>query len=92
MQLTRNYRPYRAAKFSREDDSCFNVMVCPELCIYPGNLNPRVRWEASEPRQATRADYARTREHAKADVKLVIKDVENAVENSVGRSSSVCLD
>src|SRR6516162_966645 len=56
VQLTRNYRPYRAAKFIREDDSCFHVTVCPELCVYPGNLNPRVRWEASEPRPATSAD------------------------------------
>src|SRR6266581_6263152 len=50
VQLTRNYRPYHAARLIREDDSCFHVVVCRELCVYPGNLNPRVRWEASEPR------------------------------------------
>src|SRR5258708_7134437 len=68
VQLTRNYRPYQAAKFIREDDSCFHVVVCPELCVYPGNLNPRVRWEAMEPRPVARVDYARAREHARADL------------------------
>src|SRR5713226_2400248 len=73
VQLTRNYRPYRAAKRIREDDSCFHVVVCPELCIYPGNLNPRVRWETMEPRPAAKADYARAREHAKSDLLALIK-------------------
>src|SRR5438093_6465083 len=67
VQLTRNYRPYRAAKFIREDDSFFQVAVCPEVCVYPGNLNPRVRWEAMKPRPIAKSDYGRAREYAKAD-------------------------
>src|SRR5690349_2953249 len=81
VQLTRNYRPYHAAKFIREDDSCFHVIVCPELCVYPGNLNPRVRWEASEPRPASKADLARAREYAKPDLKVVIKDVKTQLKS-----------
>ena len=84
VQLTRNYRPYHAAKFIREDDSCFHVVVCPELCVYPGNLNPRVRWEASEPRPATAADYARARGLAKTDLKTVIKDVKTQLKSPLG--------
>ncbi|HEY2952047.1 MAG TPA: SWIM zinc finger family protein [Verrucomicrobiae bacterium] len=84
VQLTRNYRPYRAAKFIREDDSCFHIMVCPELCVYPGHLNPRVRWEASEPRPVTKADYARAREFAQIDLKAVIKDVKTQLKSPLG--------
>jgi len=84
VQLTRNYRPYRAAKMIREDDSCFSVMTCPELFVYPGNLNPRVRWEASEPRPATNADYARAREFAKTDLKSVIKEVKTQLRTPLG--------
>jgi len=84
VQLTRNYRPYHAAKFIREDDSCFHVVVCPELCVYPGNLNPRVRWEAAEPRPAGRADYARAREHARTDLRAVIKDVKTQLKSPLG--------
>lgn len=84
VQLTRNYRPYRAAGFIREDDSCFHVARCPELCVYPGNLNPRVRWEKMEPRQLERADYERARGHAKADVKAVIKEVKAQLKTPLG--------
>lgn len=84
VQLTRNYRPYHAARHIREDDSCFHVVVCPEVCIYPGNLNPRVRWEASEPRPATHADHARVRDFAKADLKSVIKDVKTQLKSPLG--------
>ncbi len=84
VQLTRNYRPYHAARHIREDDSCFQVMVCPELCVYPGNLNPRVRWEASEPRPVAKADHARARDFARADWKAVIKDVKTQLKSPLG--------
>ncbi|HXI71437.1 MAG TPA: SWIM zinc finger family protein [Verrucomicrobiae bacterium] len=84
VQLTRNYRPYHAARHIREDDSCFHVVVCPELCVYPGNLNPRVRWEASEPRPVTKADQVRAREHAKADLRAVVKDVKTQLKSPLG--------
>jgi len=84
VQLTRNYRPYQAAKFIREDDSCFHVAVCPELCIYPGNLNPRVRWESMEPRPVIKADHARAREHANADLGAVIKAVKAQLKSPLG--------
>jgi hypothetical protein len=91
VQLTRNYRPYRAARHIREDDSCFQIMVCPELCVYPGNLNPRVRWEASEPRPAAGADYARAREHAKTDLRAVIKDVKTQLKSPLGDRHPLAL-
>jgi len=91
IQLTRNYRPYHAAKFIREDDSCFHIMCCAELCVYPGNLNPRVRWEAGEPRPATKADYANAREHAKADLRAVLKDVKTQLKSPLGDRHPVAL-
>jgi hypothetical protein len=91
VQLTRNYRPYHAAKHIREDDSCFHIVACPELCIYPGNLNPRVRWEASEPRPVTKADQVRAREHAKADLRAVIKDVKTQLKSPLGDRHPLAL-
>jgi hypothetical protein len=84
VQLTRNYRPYHAAKHIREDDSCFHIVVCPELCVYPGNLNPRVRWETGEPRPLAPADYGRARELAKADFRTVIKEVKTQLKSPLG--------
>src|SRR6266576_566865 len=84
VQLTRNYRPYHAAKFIREDDSCFHIVVCPELYVYPGNLNPRVRWEASEPRPIAKTDFARAHGHAKPDLRAVLKDVKTLLKSPLG--------
>jgi hypothetical protein len=84
VQLTRNYRPYHAAKMIREDDSFFHVASCAELCVYPGNLNPRVRWEAMEPRPPTKTDYGRVREHAKGDLREVIKAVKSQLKTPLG--------
>jgi hypothetical protein len=91
VQLTRNYRPYHAAKFIREDDSCFHVMICPELCVYPGNLNPRVRWEAGEARPVNKTDHLRGREHAKTDLKAVIKDVKTQLKSPLGDRHPLAL-
>jgi hypothetical protein len=91
VQVTRNYRPYKAARHIREDDSCFQVMKCPELCIYPGDLNPRVRWEAAEPRPVTKADHARAREFAKADLKTVIKDIKTQLKTPLGDRNPFAL-
>lgn len=91
VQLTRNYRPYHAARHIREDDSCFHIVACPELCVYPGNLNPRVRWEAGEPRPAGTPDFARARELAKPDLKAVIKDVKTQLKSPLGDRRPVAL-
>src|SRR5213078_1520888 len=90
-RLTTEYRPYHAAKLIREDDSCFHVVVCPELCVYPGNLNPRVRWEASEPRPIATADFARAHGHAKPDLRAVLKDVKTQLKSPLGDRHPVVL-
>jgi hypothetical protein len=84
VQLTHNYRPYQAARHIREDDSFFHVAVCPELCVYPGHLNPRVRWEAMEPRPVAPADYTRAREHARSDLPSLIKEVKGQLKSPLG--------
>ena len=55
-----------------------------ELCVYPGNLNPRVRWESMELRPASNADYGRAREFAKADLRAVFKDVKSQLKSPLG--------
>ncbi|MBX9677244.1 MAG: SWIM zinc finger family protein [Gemmataceae bacterium] len=75
--LTQNYRPHKAAKFIKSDDSCFQVAQAPELCVYPGDANPRVRWEGMVPRPLEPRDFEAIRKHARADFALVVKDVKN---------------
>jgi hypothetical protein len=78
--LTQNFRPYKAAKYIKSDDSFTQVAQVAELCVYPGDVNPRVRWDAMAPRPTTQADFKRIREHARADFASVVKDVKNTIK------------
>lgn len=53
IRITQNFRPYKALKHIKSDDSFFQVAQVPQLYIYPGNVNPRVRWEGMVPRPLT---------------------------------------
>jgi hypothetical protein len=80
VQLTQNYRPYKAAKYIRSDDSFFMIAVVPELCVYPGDVNPRIRWEVMVPRLVKPDDFKRVREHARVEFAAVIKEVKNSLK------------
>ena len=81
VQLTQTFRPYKAAKHIKSDDSVQGVAQVKELCVYPGDVNPRVRWEAMKLRPAEAADYERVREHASPDFAAVVKEVKNNLKS-----------
>lgn len=77
IQVTQNFRPYKAAKMIPADDSFARVAVVAELAVYPGTMNPRVRWEAYEARIVEPRDYQRIFELAASDFSAVVKEVKN---------------
>lgn len=77
VQLTQNFRPYKAVKYIKSDDSFFQIAQVKELCVYPGDVNPRVRWEGMTPRPAEARDFHRVRDHARSDFTEVVKEVKN---------------
>lgn len=76
IRLTQNYRPYKAVKFIKSDDSFFQVAQVPELCVYPGDVNPRIRWDAMVPRPLESKDIERIRRHGQADFTAAVKEVK----------------
>jgi hypothetical protein len=76
IRLTQNFRPYKAAKFIKSDDSFFQVAQVKELCVYPGDVNPRIRWEGMLPRPLERTDLEKVRSHGRPDFTAVIKEVK----------------
>jgi len=76
IQVTQNYRPYKAVKYIKSDDSFFQVAQVKELCVYPGDVNPRIRWEGMTPRPAEPRDLQKVREHARNDFAAAVKDVK----------------
>ncbi|MCL1809377.1 MAG: SWIM zinc finger family protein [Clostridiales bacterium] len=82
---TRNYRPFKAAKHIKEQDSSFSALSVPKLYVYPSkSANPRVRWEDSvlnsfEEVQAE--DCRLIKAHGHADYAEVIKTVKGQLKN-----------
>ena len=77
IRLTQNFRPYKAARHIKSDDSFFQVAQVKELCTYPGGVNPRIRWDEMLPRPIEPADFKQIRSHGHVDFNTVIKDVKN---------------
>ncbi|MHC4398510.1 MAG: SWIM zinc finger family protein [Planctomycetota bacterium] len=73
--LTQTFRPYKAAKFIKSEDSFFQVVQIKELCVYPGDVNPRVRWEQMVPRPIVKKDFETIRKHGHGDFAAVVKEV-----------------
>lgn len=81
IQLTQTFRPYKAAKHIKSDDSFFQIAQIKELCIYPGEVNRRVRWEGMTPRPMEAGDFEKIRSHGKPDFAAVIKEVKNHLKS-----------
>lgn len=81
IQTTQTFRPYKAVKYIRSDDSFFGVAQVKELCVYPGDVNPRIRWDAMLPRPAEARDFERVRAHARRTFAEVIKEVKNGLKS-----------
>lgn len=76
IQLTQTFRPYKAVKYIKSEDSFFQVARIKELCVYPGDVNPRVRWDEMVPRPLEKQDCARIRQHAHSDFAALVKEVK----------------
>jgi hypothetical protein len=80
IQVTWTFRPYKATKFIKSEDSFFEVAQIPELCVYPGDVNPRVRWSAMTSRPLRENDLAKIRGYAQADFAAAIKEVKSRLK------------
>ncbi len=91
IQLTQNFRPHKAAKHIREEDALFNVAQVKELFIYPGDMNPRIRWEGMLNRESEPKDYSAIHSFARSDFAQVIKEVKNQIKLPLADKSPVLL-
>ena len=91
LHITRTYRPFRAAKYIREEDSVFQVVEAKELAQYPGELNKRVRWEEATFREAVSQDFQKIGASAHKSFPEVIKQVKNQIKNPLSDKRPVVL-
>lgn len=91
IHYTVQYRPYKAAKLMREEDSFFEVAAVPELYRYPGDLNRRVRFESMTARALEEQDLGQIRRCAASSFAETVKRVKNQLKNPLGDPNPVVL-
>ena len=84
IQLTQNFRPYKAVKYIKADDSFFKVAKIPELCVYPGDVNPRIRWDEFDSRPISLQDLSKLRSYAADDLAALIKETKSRMKLPLG--------
>lgn len=88
---TIQYRPYKAAKLMREEDSFFEKAHVPVLYRYPGDMNRRVRFEEMTSSPVTEEDLEWIRSHAAGSYAEAVKKVKNQLKNPLSDSNPVML-
>lgn len=80
IRVTQTLRPYKAQKYIKSEDSFFQVASIKELCVYPGSVNPRIRWEGMLPRPLETKDLLAIRKHGQPSFAVAVKEVKNSLK------------
>ncbi|WP_058304140.1 SWIM zinc finger family protein [Gorillibacterium timonense] len=91
LYTTRTMRPFRAAKYIKEEDTVQEIIQAEELFIYPGETNPRVRWEKARFRERSGHDCDAVKALAADSFPEVIKRVKNDIKNPLAEKNPVYL-
>ncbi|WP_068617907.1 SWIM zinc finger family protein [Paenibacillus tuaregi] len=88
---TIQYRPYKAAKLMREEDSFFDAVRIPSLYQYPGDMNRRVRWEEMAVRPLESHETLDISKYAERSYTDVIKKVKTQLKNPLSHANPLVL-
>jgi hypothetical protein len=88
---SKNYRPYKALRYIKEENSCFEILKIPELYIYPGNVNPRARWESGKLRLVTIDYRVKLINSASDDYAEIVKTAKSTIKNPLMEKNPVVL-
>ncbi len=78
-----NLRPVKALKHIKATDSCFNLLEIPELLIYPGGLDCRVRWDKWLEHPLTEDIKRRLPALAEANIPTAVKKAKGQFKNTL---------
>jgi hypothetical protein len=89
IRVTQTLRPYKAVKFIKSEDSFFQVAQVKELCVYPGGINPRVRWDGLVPRPLEPKELATIRGHGQPDFATAVKEVKGTLKGALADKTPI---
>lgn len=80
---TLNFRPLKALKYVKGEDSRFELLEIPTLYTYPGEGNRRIRWDAASSRPLTKEEHAALPALARPDLATALKETKNQIKNTL---------
>lgn len=80
---TYNYRPAKALKYMKQDDSVFQILQIPTMAVYPGACNQRVRWNGAGMREETDEDRRNVISFASSSIAQEAKRAKNLLKNAL---------
>ena len=86
-----NYRPYKAKNYIKEENSFFDVLNIKELYIYPGDINPRARWDNFTIAQKTLENIQKAHSFAAKNYAELVKTVKSSMKNPLMDKNPVVL-
>lgn len=81
--VTYNYRPIKALKYVKQEDSVFGVAQIASAACYPGQGNLRVRWNSTQFRDIAPEDIRALRGMAASSLAAETKNVKNILKNAL---------
>lgn len=80
---TLSYRPVKALKYVKGEDSCFEVVEVSTLYEYPGEVCPRVRWESCTTRSMGKQELQAILTSVRLDIPTTVKLAKNQMKNTL---------
>jgi hypothetical protein len=88
---TKNYRPYKAKNYVKAENSFFDVLQMKELFVYPGDINPRARWNDASVRDIAAADVEKVKSYAADNYAETVKAIKGSIKNPLNDKNPVVL-
>ncbi len=88
---TKNYRPYKAKNYIKEENSFFDVLHTKELYIYPGDINPRARWDDFSVKDITSVEIQKAQSFTANNYAELVKTVKASIKNPLMDKNPVAL-
>lgn len=88
---TLNYRPIKALKYVKQEDSVFETALVKEAAWYPGGGNRRVRWESAQYCPAQEADYEKVYDFGAVSLGGEVKSAKNYLKDALAEEYEIRL-
>ena len=87
----KNYRPYKSVKYINRADTVFDKVFAEELYIYPGGMNPRIRYDRYIMEPIEPKVYTSIKSFAADDFIEMAKAVKNQIKTPLADKNPTAL-